>query len=829
MVPPNIDEAGERKKILKGVEITPLDNVVYEGAEIEGGQVPIDSESDSSSPQLESHATDNAELPKVLWPELQSQIRIEELVSEAQEKTEFHEETPPKRSLQDSLHSLGPLIAKFLSLIRTLVPKGPVKPLIRQLFYVGGALLAGTVIWISVVNPLVLNRVNASKTPSHPVLAVMNFVNNTNQAGLEPWSKALPYALATNLSHSTDLHVLSPESVFSALQGSVLWEQDRASYSRSDLKELAALTNADLILIGSFAENGGSLHIETTVKRTKNGDDLFEDSLSVSGESEILAQAGSLAQRIDQELNISRTENNTVGHNHNGAVEPPMPDAYKLYVQGQWQFWQKQYRGSIAAYESALELDPEFAQAHVDMGNAYAALGYLSRAAKHYQAALEQIDRLTEGERLQVQGKLYRLSEKTLLIAQDIYLRLLEISPDDPRTRVHLGELYTRLGQWDKAADTYELSIMKQVETPDIYLGQSMNYALQGDYKLAQETISSNIQELPDHAFLRMHLAWIHLMQGDFSAALGELERGYALHPFYAVLRMKGDVLLLSEDLTSAASVYSQLLLDKESIVRLWGNQRLAMLFLLQGKFKQAREQLSLGLKEAEANEEKEWSYRFYLDLARISLERANPRRALLECDSAWDIAMQGETREFPRQVLFLRGLAYLALRRINEAEKTADLLQSLCEKGPGQDRMRSYLLLKGRIEMSRRDFVRAIEYIRQSVELLPQEGPPGWEQNDHALYYDALAEAFYARGDPGRAYEELNKLRALSTGRLGYGDLYARTFYKQAKISEEKLFPETAVKLYTKFLFLWAEGDPGSSELSDARMRLRAIQGQTP
>jgi len=292
---------------------------------------------------------------------------------------------------------------------------------------------------------------------------------------------------------------------------------------------------------------------------------------------------------------------------------------------------------------------------------------------------------------------------------------------------------------------------------------------------------------------------------------------------------MKGDVLLLSGDLASAYSEYQRLLSEDEPIERLWGYQRLAHLSVLQGRFKQAREQLTSGLKEADTHDEKGWSYLFHLDLARLALERKDSRLALAECDKAWKIAMLGETRDFPRKVLFLRGLAYLAQRRINDAEETADLLKSLCEKGPGLDRMRSYFLLKGRIEMSRNNFVAAIEYITQAVKLLPLQGPPAWEYNDHALYYDALAEAFYARGDPGRAYEELNKLRALLTGRLGYGDLYARTFYKQAKISEEKLFPETAARLYEKFLAFWGEGDLGSSEVSDARLRLRAILGQAP
>jgi len=829
MLPPREQETQDRQAILKGVEITPLNDVVYEGESVEEKKRRELVENKSADPQVTPLASLNEDLPKVLWPEPEPQIELEDPTPEIQTKTEIQVESPPKPSLQARFLSLTSKLSKFPGYFRNLVPRVTLKQIPKPVLYVAAAVLVGGMAWFVLIKPFVFDKTRWSSTVIHPTLVVLNFTNDTDQDRYDSWSRALPYALATHLSHSADIHVLSPERVFDALQGSPLLKQDQSFYSRTDLKELAALTNADLILTGSLAGNGAALSIKTAVKRTKYGDDILEESLDVGNETEILAQAQALAKRIDAKLNFSQSENGPVENSPNGFGEFPNSGAYTHFVQGQWQFWQKQYRNSITTYESALELDPEFAQAHVEIGRAYVALGYYSRAGKHYQAALELIDRLSEWERLHVQGELYRLSEKTLLIAQDIYLRLLEVSPADPRTRSHLAELYTRLGQWDKASRTYERSITKQVETPNTYLGQSMTFALQGDYKRAQETIQTSILDLPDHAVLRMQLAWIHLMQGDFNASLGELERGYAVHPFYTFVRMKGDVLMLSGDLASAYSEYQRLLSEDEPIERLWGYQRLANLSILQGRFKQAREQLASGLEEADTHDEKGWSYRFHLDLARLALARKDSRLALQECDKAWKIAMQGETREFPRKALFLRGLAYLAQRRLKDAEETAALLKSLCEKGPGLDRMRSYHLLKGRIEMSRNNFVLAIEYISQAVELLPPQGPPAWEHNDHALYYDALAEAYYARGDPGRAYEELNKLRALSTGRIGFGDLYARTFYKQAKISEEKLFPETASKLYEKFLGFWGEGDLGSSEVSDARMRLRAIQGQIP
>jgi len=66
-----------------------------------------------------------------------------------------------------------------------------------------------------------------------------------------------------------------------------------------------------------------------------------------------------------------------------------------------------------------------------------------------------------------------------------------------------------------------------------------------------------------------------------------------------------------------------------------------------------------------------------------------------------------------------------------------------------------------------------------------------------------------------------------LTTGRLGYGDIYAKSFYMLGKIYEQKGERTLAAENYRKFLDLWKDADPGIPEVDDARKRLAGLKGQ--
>jgi cytochrome c-type biogenesis protein CcmH/NrfG len=65
-----------------------------------------------------------------------------------------------------------------------------------------------------------------------------------------------------------------------------------------------------------------------------------------------------------------------------------------------------------------------------------------------------------------------------------------------------------------------------------------------------------------------------------------------------------------------------------------------------------------------------------------------------------------------------------------------------------------------------------------------------------------------------------------LTTGRLGYGDIYAKSFYMLGRIAERTGDKVEAREHYQKFLDLWKDADPGIPEVEEARKRLAGLKG---
>ena len=75
------------------------------------------------------------------------------------------------------------------------------------------------------------------------------------------------------------------------------------------------------------------------------------------------------------------------------------------------------------------------------------------------------------------------------------------------------------------------------------------------------------------------------------------------------------------------------------------------------------------------------------------------------------------------------------------------------------------------------------------------------------------------------RAIEEYEKITRLTSGRMGYGDIYVKSFYMMGKIYEQQGQKANAIEHYEKFLALWKNADPGIREVTDAKKRMEALQ----
>jgi tetratricopeptide (TPR) repeat protein len=260
--------------------------------------------------------------------------------------------------------------------------------------------------------------------------------------------------------------------------------------------------------------------------------------------------------------------------------------------------------------------------------------------------------------------------------------------------------------------------------------------------------------------------------------------------------------------------------LEEREIVTLYNNYLgLFALDLLEGKFEKAETELGQAIEKMSKLGAKDYETEFHIRLAYEYLRLGKPEKALEECQEGRKLALEIEKDDWQRQALYVMGLSYLRKGSMEEAQKTAEELKQMIQSGINKKKIRFYTHLAGMIELERKNYPKAIEYLKEAVESLPY-GP----LEKDASFIDSLALAYYKSGDLEKARETYEKITSLTLGRYLYGDMFAKSFYMLGKTYEQKGQKEKAVENYKKFLDLWKDADPGLRELEDAKKHLSSL-----
>jgi tetratricopeptide (TPR) repeat protein len=196
-----------------------------------------------------------------------------------------------------------------------------------------------------------------------------------------------------------------------------------------------------------------------------------------------------------------------------------------------------------------------------------------------------------------------------------------------------------------------------------------------------------------------------------------------------------------------------------------------------------------------------------------------NAEKALEECNKAWKITVDNESLIDQIYALHLRGLIHLALNSVDEAERAADKIKELIEKGPYQKYIRYYNHLAGEIELKRKNYVRAIDHFKKTMSLLHVE------EFNLSFFRASLANAYYASGDLKTSQDTLEELVSQPNSILQTPEIYVKSFYMLAKIYEQQGNKAKAIENYEKFFDLWKDADEGLPEVEDARKRLAELK----
>ena len=236
------------------------------------------------------------------------------------------------------------------------------------------------------------------------------------------------------------------------------------------------------------------------------------------------------------------------------------------------------------AFQAAIRANPDFHDAHANLGSALIGRGDLAGALEVFTRA-RALDSKNAEDAYHlglIYYKLGRLEE-----AQREYEASLQLDPEDAETHNNLGAVYQAAGRWEAARAEYETALRLDpgLAAANYGLGQVYQHVGREDQAILafQEVIRANAKHLDAH----LALAGIYLARHDELAALKWFQAALRLAPnspqgHFQVARLLDQVGRRSEALT-AYRRFLDLATEDQANTRSWVEQRIRTLQSHQG------------------------------------------------------------------------------------------------------------------------------------------------------------------------------------------------------------------------------------------------------
>ncbi len=696
-----------------------------------------------------------------------------------------------------------------------------VKFRLRNLVLPAAALLALAV--LTILGIRLLGRKSLVPALSgKPSLAVMYFENITGDAGLDHWRKALPMLLTTDLSQSKYVNVLPSDELYDLLNK--LDQLNATSYSSRALKEIAARGGVNHILLGQLTRAGDSFRLSYSLKEFGGGETVGSGWVAGQGAESFYPMIDALTRKVKEDLKLTRTEIAGDIDVELGKITTSSPEAFLLYAEGREYHHKRDLAKSIELMKKAVAIDPGFAMAYRSMAMSYNNTYMYAESEKWMRKALELSDRVSERERLLLEADYYGQHERTTPKAIESLERFLAIYPDDAFASTKLAYVYLGDENWDKTIEFCQRAIRNDARTYYPYSYLASAYEALGMPEKAKSAAELGIRTVGDNDSFRLDLADYYLYQGKIKEAFGETAKSIALSPESVVSRMsQAHLFLFQGDLIGAAAESEKFLKLNDPSARLYYLWEMAMLAILQGKFNEARALASQGIEALDKLGEIALASQFRLASGYCLFRMGRGPEALRECGRVLKDGVEIDNWSIQRQALQMRGWFFAAASADADARRAVGELDALSRQTMNANEARRVDFVLGEIELHKENWSAAIEQLKKAGSKLYHEY--AYPSDEQALYLEPLARAIHGSGDLDKAGEVYARITALTTGRLVYGDIYARAFYSLGRIAEQKGDHASARGSYEKFLSLWKDADPGLPEVEDAKRRLASLQ----
>jgi serine/threonine protein kinase/Tfp pilus assembly protein PilF len=656
-------------------------------------------------------------------------------------------------------------------------------------------------------------------------VAVMRFENNTGNQDYDYLRRVLQNYLYQDLSQSKYLHMFPDDKLLQVLME--LGAADVSEFSAGVLNPLATDYDIQYFILGSIAGAGNDIWISATIRKAQTHEILATVRASGEKVDDIDSMVDGLTRQIKKAFDLTAAQIAADIDGNIGDISTPSEKALDLYMSGRRLRQERKFQKSIEMLEQAVKIDPEFALAYIELYDDYYNLQDQEKSRECLLKAQSYSHRASEKGRLIINGLSAVEFESSVPKAIEIYKQLIDLDPQDPVGHGYLAWMYRKAEEWEKAANHYRIQTNSKdtVDRAQALDNLAWVNMVLGDYDEALEIMRDNQDAFSNQAWFHRFVGNLYLCTGEYEAALKEATKTLELEPDYLENHLlKGNIHLLREEFPEAEHAYQKMIDSDTEWFKARGKEWQAKLHLTLGEYKLchdlAHEALVIARK---ADLEDHESDLLYL-LCHIESQCGNSIALERYSGELIELALEMDHPPYHIRALRWRGEARLMSGRTDESKDIADEIEAQINKTGLKKMLRYHKHLLGTIALAEDDLDGALKMFEGAYALILQQN---YIVDNHALFLDPIAAVYVRKKDYDKAWDVNKKISQLTSGRLGWGDVWGLSYYEMGKIAQLQERNADAVALYKRFLSLWSKADSDLDAVKDARKQLRKLESE--
>ncbi|MCZ6814831.1 MAG: tetratricopeptide repeat protein [Alphaproteobacteria bacterium] len=199
-----------------------------------------------------------------------------------------------------------------------------------------------------------------------------------------------------------------------------------------------------------------------------------------------------------------------------------------IYAMGWIAFCQQDQETALAGFRRVIELNPEHARAHNNIGTILKNAGDAAAAGGHLEAAIAAAPDFTEAY-TNLGAVRMILGEPNA--ARTAFEKAMDLMPGDPAALNNLATVKLRLGEVDEAIADYQRVVSLKPDLAEAHNNLAHALRRKGRMADAVESLERGLAARPDSAELLTNLGVTHYQMGAYETALADYERALAIMP----------------------------------------------------------------------------------------------------------------------------------------------------------------------------------------------------------------------------------------------------------------------------------------------------------